>query len=136
VKTIVPSLNEDGQPRQHAAVSTDITGRKQAEETRQADAAHFKLIFESLPVGVAWAVNHPDGGSRASSTMLICKYAGSHASRTAAGDNRHLSHPEDSARQDEFRREVEAGRRDEYSMEKRYVRPDGKVVWVVFPCGD
>jgi PAS domain S-box-containing protein len=50
--TIVPFLTNDGKPRQYVAIRTDITERKQAEETQQASEARFRRLADSNAQGV------------------------------------------------------------------------------------
>jgi PAS domain S-box-containing protein len=46
---------------------------------------------------------------------------------------RRITHPDDLERQDAFSFQIAQGKIDRYSMEKRYLRPDGQPVWV-FLC--
>ena len=42
------------------------------------------------------------------------------------------THPEDNIRQQELTARMARGEIDRFSIEKRYVHPDGRVIWVVF----
>jgi len=44
---------------------------------------------------------------------------------------RRITHPEDWARQPSLYQQLERGEIDRFSIEKRYVHPDGRVLWVV-----
>jgi PAS domain S-box-containing protein len=57
--TIVPFLNEDGEPRQFIAVRTDITERKRAEVALQESEWQFRTMVNAIPQ-LAWMA-HPDG---------------------------------------------------------------------------
>jgi PAS domain S-box-containing protein len=111
----------------------DITERKQVEERAAQEQARFKLIFESVPVGIALATRQPGGQLMRiinDAHLRICGLT--REQDQMPGIYRRLRHPEDSALQDELQRQLEAGLRHEFAMEKRYVRLDGQVVWVVF----
>ena len=111
----------------------DITERKRAEEDAAREQERFKLIFETAPVGIALATKQPDGQfSRIinDAHLRICGLT--REQDQLPGIYRRLRHPDDSARQDEFSRRLEAGEISEFSMEKRYVKLDGEIVWVVF----
>jgi PAS domain S-box-containing protein len=41
----------------------------------------------------------------------------------------HILHPDEVSKEDELRRELAAGLRDAYELERRYVRKDGRVIW-------
>jgi diguanylate cyclase (GGDEF)-like protein/PAS domain S-box-containing protein len=59
--TIVPNMGSDGKPFQYVAIRTDITERKQAEDTLReyaADLAQFKYTLNNTQDGVF--VFHPD----------------------------------------------------------------------------
>jgi PAS domain S-box-containing protein len=111
----------------------DVTERKAAEERSAREQARFKLIFETAPVGIALASKRADGQITRiinDAHLRICGLT--REQDQLPGIYRRLSHPEDSARQDEFYRQLEAGQRTEFSMEKRFVRLDGEIVSVVF----
>jgi len=113
--------------------STDITERKQARAVAAQEQERFKLIFESVPVGIAFAIHHPDGKiSRIinDAHLRICGLT--REQDQIPGIYVRLRHPDDSARQDELYGQAQAGQLSEFSMEKRYIRFDGRLVWVVF----
>jgi PAS domain S-box-containing protein len=112
---------------------TDITERKEAQEKVAREQERFKLIFDTVPIGIALATKHPDGRLTRVINEAHLHICGLTAEQDAIpGIYLRLRHPEESARQDEFNRRLEAGEINEFSMEKRYLRLDGSIAWVVF----
>ncbi len=107
----------------------DITDLKRAQEEILAERARFKFIFESVPVGISLIVPGQE------ETHVINP---AHVRLTGIGTERLLepgifervTHPEDYARQRALVRKYKSGEIDHFKLEKRYLHPDGKVVWV------
>jgi PAS domain S-box-containing protein len=131
--TSSPIKDATGQVIGVAKVAHDISERKQAEEKAAQEQERLKLIFETVSVGIALATKHPDGTVTRiinDAHLRICGLT--REQDQIPGIYLRLRHPDESARQDELYRQLEAGVHAEYSLEKRYVRLDGTVVWVVF----
>ncbi len=93
----------------------------------------LQFIFESMPVGVALARRYPDGRVERiinDAHLRICGLT--RKQDQIPGIYRKITHPEDAVREDELARKLNDGRNGHLTMEKRFVRPDGKVVWVAF----
>jgi PAS domain S-box-containing protein len=58
--TIVPLLGDDGRPRQHVAIRTDITARKRAEEALRDNAEQLRLALKGAKAA-AWQWNIETG---------------------------------------------------------------------------
>ena len=97
------------------------------------EQARFKFIFESVPVGIA-LYSKRDGGPESrlinDAQLRICGITREQLDDPAIFQR--LSHPDDYARQEAFHRQIEAREIDRFSIEKRYLRPDGRTAWVVF----
>jgi PAS domain S-box-containing protein len=107
-------------------VLLDVTDRKRAEESLRASEQLFRVIFETTAAGITLT----DAAGR----FVSCNPAfAAMVGRTVADVYRltpaDLTHPDDWAAQGPLFAETVAGTRDHYDFPKRYVRPDGSVVW-------
>jgi PAS domain S-box-containing protein len=90
--------------------------------------AHFRAVFEQAAVGVG-LLNARDGRWLRVNQKL-CDIVGYSAEEMLALDFRAISHADDIAPHASFRRRMEAGEISNYTLEKRFLRRDGSVVWV------
>ena len=111
----------------------DISERKAAEEKIRMEQARFKLIFDSVPIGIAYAIVQPDGQYQRISNDAHLKICGlTRAEDQTPGIYQQITHPEDFLRQQKLSSSLGPDRVGAYAMEKRYLRPDGQFVWVVY----
>jgi PAS domain S-box-containing protein len=109
----------------------DITERKRAEQRLVQEQARFRSIFELVPIGLSWFIV-----GRQSETHLVNS---AHARITGVPIERSheitlyalATHPEDNVRQQELTAKLHRGEIDHFSIEKRYMHPDGSIVWAV-----
>src|ERR1039458_1949248 len=128
-----PWRDGSGQIRGILSIVSDITEKKQAAEKFAREQARFKLIFDTVPVGIAFHTVHPDGRFTRTINDAHLRLCGlTREQHDQPGIYAQITHPEDHALQQRFIAQVNAGVRKHYSMEKRYLHPDGKVVWVDF----
>ena len=121
-------------------VAVDITERKRLEEDLRASGERmkflmnrFKLIFETVPIGIAFQSIHPDGTILSDINAAHLRICGiTRAQHDEPGIYDRATHPDDRNLRRPFDAEVAAGRRKQYSLEKRFVHPDGRVVWANF----
>ena len=136
--TITPLLDDEGKPCLFLALRTDVTRLKSAERHLHKQVAKLKSTQEQLaafydhaPIGISWrefdqegepALNHVN--KRFSEIVGL--------SQMEASDIRNvirITHPDDREKQLKLTAELYAGTDNQMSMEKRYLRPDGKEVW-------
>jgi PAS domain S-box-containing protein len=92
----------------------------------------LQFIFESMPVGVALARQHPNGRLERiinDAHLRICGLT--REQDQISGIYQSITHPDDAARQAELGRQLDGGN-GQLTMEKRYVRLDGRTVWVFY----
>lgn len=110
----------------------DISDRKRAEQEVVREKARLQLIFESVPVGIAVDRIEPSGERSRILNDAHLRICGLSREEAVIGAFQKISHPDDYARQAVFRRQLEAGEIDRFSMEKRYLCTDGRLVWVTY----
>jgi PAS domain S-box-containing protein len=112
---------------------SDQAARRQAEDALRKSEARFKLIFDTVPVGIAFHTVHPDGSFTRNINPAHLRICGITRDEHDLPETylKH-THPDDQPVQQQFTNQVNAGTIKEFSMEKRYVHPDGKIVWVHF----
>lgn len=88
------------------------------------------LFFEHAPVGLSW--REMDEQGRPGKNVVnkrFCQLIGLSAEEASNIDNvRAITHPDDWAKQQALTAEIYAGKRDEFTLEKRYERRDGSEV--------
>jgi diguanylate cyclase (GGDEF)-like protein/PAS domain S-box-containing protein len=120
---------------QVAGAITDrvVTVREVTERHRlEADLARarelFELSFAAAPIGMALV---DPGGRFIRVNAALSALLGRDATALLDLTFQEITHPEDLAADEELLRETAQGLRDGYRLEKRYVRPDGSVVWAL-----
>ncbi|HAO79672.1 MAG TPA: hypothetical protein DCQ92_11985 [Verrucomicrobia subdivision 3 bacterium] len=128
-----PVFAADGKIIGTQGIQFDITQRKRAEEALRESQARFKFIFDSVPLGLSLVLNRPDGTLTRLINDAHLHICGLTREQADIRENfLRISHPDDRLRQAELSRQVNEGKANQFSMEKRYVTLDGRLVWVVF----
>ena len=108
-------------------ISTDVTDRLRAETALIASEARFRALYEHGPVGIAIGDLQ---GRLVSANPSFCGLLG-FAEQELIGKNfRELTVDEDLSSENRLVEEMLAGIRSHYEIEKRYVRKDGRKIWV------
>ena len=124
--TIVPFLNERGKPYQYAAIRYDISARKAAEEALRESEKRFRATFEQASVGVGLV---GIGGDLLRVNEKLCEILGYGQDELLGMNVGDVTHPEDLPEDLDKAGRALGGEMDAYSLEKRYFRKDGSVVW-------
>ncbi len=100
--------------------------QKNAEQALRRSEARFRTVFENAGIGMA--ITDADDATVKSNPALahILGYTREELDRLRTPD---YTHPEDYPVQQALEAEVMQGKRDNYQIEKRYIRKDGSVVW-------
>ena len=152
VESVVSALEDDhGRSSGLLATIRDVTAQKEAEAERdhlldevrrytgrleemvarrtvalKASQARLQAIFDGAPIGIALA--DLEGRILESNPALqaMLGYSADGLREMVFTD---VTHPEDVAADLDLYRELVAGKRERYSLDKRYIRKDGQVVW-------
>ncbi|WP_116810057.1 response regulator [Steroidobacter cummioxidans] len=106
---------------------TNITERKRAEAALRHSEARHRALLDHAPVGVAH--NSLDGRFEYVN-HAFCKLVGYSPEELHNKRWQDLTHPQDVAQDQELANQVITGKLTDYTIQKRYVRKDGSIVWV------
>lgn len=95
---------------------------------RQAAEARFRAVFEQAPLGVVLVESR--SGRIIEANPRFGAIVGRTPSELATLDWMRLTHPDDLRRDIENMDRLNAGEVSDFRSSKRYVRPDGAVIWV------
>lgn len=120
----------------HALLEARVAERTASLERARAEAAQeharFKLIFDSVPVGICLTVKQASGPALRLFNRAHAEICGLPPDQ--AGDPealRRITHPDDDARERLLVRQMSDGAIEKFSLEKRFQLPDGRTRWVV-----
>src|SRR5262249_23254182 len=122
-----PFLNEQGEFTGSLAMITDVTKRRQAEEALRESEQRFRATFDQAPIGIA-----PVGteGQWLRVNQKLCDIVGYTQEELLERTFQDVTHPDDLEPDLANIRRVLANEIQTYSMEKRYIRKDGSLVWI------
>ncbi|MEO6003292.1 MAG: response regulator [Opitutus sp.] len=131
VEVDIQQLNDQkGKLIGYMALQLDVTARRRAQEEVARRESQLSFILNALPIGVSWTADPEkkhywfnDGMYRVSG---LSRETNSPFDAFTA-----ITIPEDQARQEAEYQRLRSGEIDGFSLEKRYFRPDGQLVWVV-----
>jgi len=109
-------------------VLADVTAPREVRAALAQSELQFRLAMENAPIGMALA--DAQWRLREVNAALAALFA-VEPPVLIGHDLSALSHPEDRGVERAYVQRLLAGEGDRFSLEKRYVRPDGQVVWVV-----
>ncbi len=114
------------------ATVRDVTERKQAEAAVAQEQKRLKFIFEALPVGICLNRIHGDGSVFHLINEAHLQIAGIRREEDEPEIWRQITHPDDRDQRQFFLKQMDEGEISSFSMDKRYVHPDGRNIWVEF----
>ena len=119
--------NEAGELVAIEGVARDITARKQAESNLQESEQRFRATYEQAAVGIAHVALD---GAWLRVNQKLCDIVGYERDELLVKTFQDITHPDDLETDLGFVRQVLADEIKTYSMEKRYIRRDGSLVWI------
>jgi PAS domain S-box-containing protein len=101
-------------------------------QAQRAAEARFRVIFEQAPLGVALLDSR---GSRITETnQRFAEIVGRSPKELAGLDPMRITHPDDIRESLDYIAQLNIGKISGYRLNKRYLRPDGSVVWIGLTC--
>lgn len=121
-----PLRDDLGEVSGVVSVATDITDRKRAEDALRKSEARFRTIFQEAPIGISimdlqgnWLDTNP-------AVEQMLGYSKEELGDMQVAD---VSIPEQARQDMRLLKDLVAGKRDHYTMEKLYRCKDGKLAW-------
>jgi PAS domain S-box-containing protein len=105
----------------------DVTARTRAEQVLRDAEERFRATFEHAAVGIAQVTVE---GKFLLLNQRFCEITGYTQSELVGRTFQEITHPDDLEADLTFLRQILSGEAENYSMEKRYIRKNGSVVWV------
>lgn len=104
----------------------DVTDQRRAELAQRESEELFRSVFEQAAVGIAQVGLD---GRWLRFNDALCRIVGYEREELSHKTFQDITHPDDLPADLEQAGRLGAGEIDSYSMEKRYLRPDGSTVW-------
>ncbi|MDQ4122148.1 MAG: PAS domain S-box protein [Acidobacteriota bacterium] len=124
--SVSPELDEDGKTRYVTSVTIDITERRKTEEALRESEERLGAMFEQASVGI---VQVTLDGQLVMPNAGFCKIIDYNEDEVCSLNMRDICHPEDYEKEVELTRQLFAGEIPDFTIEKRYIRKDGSVIW-------
>ncbi|WP_225919500.1 PAS domain S-box protein [Actomonas aquatica] len=137
--TIMPLLGDDGRPRFFLALRTNVSRLKETEEKLRSQ--HSQLVdqvellrstqsqltafYDHAPIGISWREINADGqpGANHVNATFLKIIRLTHEQVADVNNVYAITHPDDLAKQEALTNEIYEGKRDQFTIEKRYIVP-------------
>ena len=127
---ITPLRARSGRLRGFATITRDVTERTRAQEALREAEERFRGAFEAAPTGIALIDLSPETvGHFLQVNAALCDIAGRSSEDLLSTSLQSISHPEDVKQETELLRDLLGGTVHRQSIEGRFMRPEGEVVW-------
>lgn len=121
-------FTEDGRPYRFSGIASDITDEVRRENALRNIERRFQVAFDNASMGIS--INDTEGNF-----VLINKayqdLTGYTVEELYGGDFFRLTHPDDLEANHRLIKELGEGLRNAFEIEKRYIRKDGSIIWVL-----
>lgn len=109
-------------------VRSTMTGRQAVDQAMRQSEARFRATFRGAAIGLA----HVDlQGRWLMVNSSLCEMVGYGEAQLLARDFQSITHPDDLSADLDHVKALLDGHGNSYSMEKRYIRSDGTVFWIL-----
>lgn len=124
--SISPIQDEDGSVVAVSSIARDTSARKRMDANLRQAQQRFAGAFDSAPIGMALVSTE---GRFLNVNPALCELLGRTAEELHGLTFQELTHPEDLAADLALVQSLLQGEKARYQLEKRYLRPDGSVIW-------
>jgi len=121
-----PILSADGAVSGICGIVRDVTESQRREALLRHSEARFRSLFNNASVGMALV---DPQGRVVEANEADCRFLGYGRGELIGMRASRFIHPDDIAIDRDLYQELLRGERDSYSVDKRYLRKDGTVVW-------
>ncbi len=128
-----PLYGAEGEIVGAAHIVRDVTERLRAEKALRQSEEEFRAFFENAAVG---AVQLDREGRFQRVNRRFCRIVGYRREELLRMTPFDITHPEDRQRDREGFDDLLSGKRPDYRVEKRFIRPDGRPIWVQLSAGE
>jgi PAS domain S-box-containing protein len=128
----IPILDDRGNPQYLLGISEDITERKQAEEVIRKGERKFRAIYEQAPTGIATLDSIT--GRFTQINRRYCDIIGYSQEEMLDRSFQDITYPDDLQADSDHIQQLLAGQISSFTMEKRYIRKNGEIIWVNLTC--
>jgi PAS domain S-box-containing protein len=108
------------------AAARDVTAERRTQFALRESEERLRALFDNAPVGI---VERAPSGELVRANARFCQITGYGAGELQSLSLADISHPDDLGADLDGLRRLESGEISRYSMSKRFVRPDGEVIW-------
>jgi len=102
--------------------------KRMEDALRESQEARFRAIYEQAPLGIGLIDSHTGGFIQVNAKY--CEIAGRTAEEMCNTDFQTITHPDDLQENLYNMRRLLEGKSRFFRMDKRYIQPDGSIVWV------
>ena len=124
----IPVPGDDGTYSETEGFILDITQIKNAQNALNASEERFRTIFNEAPLGIGIFNTHTQQALQVN--RKFTEILGRSAEELSGLDWKVYSHPDDIEENINWLNQLEAGMISGFSMDKRFIHPDGAIVWV------
>ncbi|MBW2962818.1 PAS domain S-box protein [Mesonia aestuariivivens] len=120
--------NEDGKPIAAQGIARDITNETLLKQELQEQKRQLEIIMDNSPIGISLSKSNAEGLTIANKTLV--KLLGYSRDELNNLDPNLITHPDDREWSLKYLEALRNGKLDHYSVEKRYIKKDGAIIWV------
>ncbi len=128
LRDLVSLSMEEGKARWLRGIMVDITDRKKIEHQIRKAEERFRTMFVAAPIGLI--LLDIESEEHIVMNPAYCEIIGRDSGEMQRIGWKGITHPDDIGKEQQLLNQLKAGEINSYELEKRYLCPDGRVVWV------